>query len=263
MGRGAGSSVVVLVLLVPWAPRRPAGAARQPLLASLLRIDFGLLIFCRRGMKSSAQPASPASLSLSLSWLGWPSLPTLPRFLLLLFFFFFWLAPSHAGSSGTRDVPQRRGHRRRAAREPVAVQQLRSPAPGSPASNHLLQPLPSSSNSILPPTLLLVFLLHCILLLLLLETEMERKKQVSLNFQHFTHSECSIPRPWHPLSAGPVNPLTSGGESAREGSVSAGETLPARDSQLLDVPVLQIAHNMAHYKNHHCVNTYFEEKKFL
>lgn len=103
----------------PWAPR-PAGGAGQPLLASLLCIDFCCSALPRRllagGDESSAHPPH-----LPLSWLGWPSLPTMPQ---------LWLAP--AGSSGplyAAPGPQEEGSQR-AHGDP----QLRSPALGSPAS---------------------------------------------------------------------------------------------------------------------------------
>lgn len=102
MQSGAGRSGDV----GPWAPR-PAGGAGQPLLASLLSIDFCCSALLPRllaaGKESSSHPPH-----LPLSGLGWPSLPTLPQ---------RWLAP--AVSLGP--VNAALGHGRKAAREPMAV----------------------------------------------------------------------------------------------------------------------------------------------
>lgn len=155
-----------MVVVGPWAPR-PAGGAGQPLLASLLCIDFCCSALPWRllagGDESSAHPPH-----LPLSWLGWPSLPTMPQ---------LWLAP--VGSSGplyTAPGPQDEGSQR-AHGDP----QLCSPALGSPASNHLLELLLSFSPSIIPPTLLLFFLLHCLLLLFLLHTNNQRQRRRKKN----------------------------------------------------------------------------------
>lgn len=62
---------------------------------------------------------------------------------------------------------QHRGHRRKAAREPMAIHSCVHLLWVHPLRYHLLELLLSFSFSILPPTLLLFFILHCLLLLLL------------------------------------------------------------------------------------------------
>lgn len=63
---------------------------------------------------------------------------------------------------------QHRGHRRKAAREPMAIHSCVHLLWVHPLRYHLLELLLSFSPCILPPTLLLFFVLHCLLLLLLL-----------------------------------------------------------------------------------------------
>lgn len=66
--------VAVVVVVGPWTPR-PGGGAGQPLLASLLRIDFCCSALPWRLLAGGdGSPAHPHHLP--LSWLGWPSLPT-------------------------------------------------------------------------------------------------------------------------------------------------------------------------------------------
>ncbi|CAB1447594.1 unnamed protein product [Pleuronectes platessa] len=125
--------------------RRGGNRALIPSLA----LTSTLMSSCRLlagGDESSAHPPH-----LPLSWLGWPSMPTLPQ---------LWLAPAVSpgplyAALGPREEGSQRAH---------GDPQLRSPALGSPASNHLLELLLSLSPCILPPTLLLFFLLHCLLL---------------------------------------------------------------------------------------------------
>ncbi|KAF6724187.1 hypothetical protein FQA47_016253 [Oryzias melastigma] len=80
-----------VVVVGPWA-LRPAGGAGQPLLASLLCIDFCCSVLPRRllasGNENRAHPPH-----LPLFWLGWPTLPTL---------LLPWLAP--ASSMGPLDA---------------------------------------------------------------------------------------------------------------------------------------------------------------
>lgn len=67
--------VVVVVVVGPWT-LRPGGGAGQPLLASLLCIDFCCSALPRRLLAGGdGSPAHPHHLP--LSWLGWPSLPTM------------------------------------------------------------------------------------------------------------------------------------------------------------------------------------------
>lgn len=67
----------VVVVVGPWTPR-PGGGAGQPLLASLLCIDFCCSALPRRLLAGGdGRPAHPHHLL--LSWLGWPSLPTMLR----------------------------------------------------------------------------------------------------------------------------------------------------------------------------------------
>lgn len=69
--------VVVVVVVGPWT-LRPGGGAGQPLLASLLCIDFCCSALPRRLLASGdGSPAHPPHLP--LSWLGWPSLPTMAQ----------------------------------------------------------------------------------------------------------------------------------------------------------------------------------------
>lgn len=72
-----GVVVVLVVVVGPWT-LRPGGGAGQPLLASLLCIDFCCSALPRRLLAGGdGSPAHPHHLP--LSWLGWPSLPTMPQ----------------------------------------------------------------------------------------------------------------------------------------------------------------------------------------
>lgn len=170
-----------MVVVGPWAPR-PAGGDGQPLLASLLCIDFCCSALPWRllagGDEFSAHPPH-----LPLSWLGWPSVPTLPQ---------LWLAPAVSpGPLHAAPGPQEEGSQR-AHGDP----QLCSPALGSPASNHLLELLLSFSPSFHPSTHSALSFssstasssssCHCT------QTTRDREgeKQVNLNFQNCLHSEC-------------------------------------------------------------------------
>lgn len=119
---------------------------------------------------------------------------------------------------------QHRGHRRKAAREPMAIHSCVHLLWVHPLRYHLLELLLSFSFSILPPTLLLFIVLHCLLLLLfLLYTNNQRqrwrkKNKLILTFR-ILHTLNVNPGLWsarslgwgfwHPHSAGNMNLLTS------------------------------------------------------
>lgn len=126
-GERCGEELGAAVVVGPWAPR-PAGGAGQPLLASLPCIDFCCFALLHssveapsRRRKSSVHPPH-----LPFSWLGWPGVPTLQQ---------RWLAPDVSPGPLCAPVGPHEEGSQRAYSDP----HLCSPAPGSPASNHLLE----------------------------------------------------------------------------------------------------------------------------